>query len=66
MIRKIVKRLFKLHDIEDLQAGGHCGLCGNWISDQVLPKIWAWSICEKCEDFSNTLRTKVEKVSEKK
>ena len=49
MIRKRVKRFFKLYDIKDLQAGGNCGLCGKWISDQVLPKKWSWSMCDDCQ-----------------
>ena len=31
-----------------LVIGGHCGLCGAWISDQVFPKWWRWGVCDKC------------------
>lgn len=35
--------------LEELQCGGHCGLCGSWVPNEVLPKAWAWTLCEKCE-----------------
>jgi hypothetical protein len=36
-------RYFKLNEI---QAGGHCGVCGKWIPDVVVPKDWPWDMCE--------------------
>jgi len=48
MIKRIVKRLFCLYEIKELQVGGHCGLCGKWVQDIVLPKVWAITVCEKC------------------
>ena len=47
-IRNYIKRKFGLYDIEDLRAGGHCGCCGNWIEDIIVPKNWAIGICKKC------------------
>ena len=49
MLRRLVKRLYKLYDIEDLKIGGHCGLCGKWIPDQIFPEAWSWGICNECE-----------------
>lgn len=46
--REWIKRHFGLYDIEDLQIGGHCGCCGKWIPDKILPKLWAVELCKKC------------------
>ena len=48
MIRKWIKEKFGLYDIDDLKIGGHCGCCGAWIPNEILPKDWAWGLCEKC------------------
>jgi hypothetical protein len=32
-----------------LQAGAHCGLCGKWLSYEVVLKDYPWSICDDCE-----------------
>jgi ribosome-binding protein aMBF1 (putative translation factor) len=32
----------------DLQAGGHCGLCGKWVAHEILPKGWAITVCKEC------------------
>ena len=45
MIRRWVKRLFNLYDIEELQAGGWCGCCGKWLKDEVVPKYWPYTVC---------------------
>lgn len=31
-----------------LQIGGHCGCCGAWVSDKILPKYWAITLCKEC------------------
>lgn len=46
--RDWVKAKLNLHDIDDLQIGGHCGLCGHWIPDIIIEKAWSWSICKIC------------------
>lgn len=33
--------------IDELQVGGHCGLCGKWIPDKIFPKYWAWGMCKE-------------------
>jgi hypothetical protein len=48
MFRKWIKKKFNLYDIDDLVIGGHCGLCGDWIPDKILVKVWTWDICKKC------------------
>ena len=47
--RTQVKQRFYLFDIEDLQIGARCGVCGKWIPDTIAPIYWAWDICNKCE-----------------
>jgi len=47
-MRRWIKRLFNLYNLEDLTIGGHCGLCGKWIPDQIFPKEWSWGICNEC------------------
>ena len=34
------------YQIKDLQIGGHCGLCGKWIPDEIFPSYWAIGICK--------------------
>ena len=29
-------------------TGGHCGLCGVWMTDEKVEKGWEWSVCDKC------------------
>jgi len=47
-LREYIKRIFDLYDISDLEIGGHCGCCGNWIGDVIVSKDWVISICKKC------------------
>lgn len=50
-LRRWVKRRFWLYDIDDLQIGGHCGLCGRWVPDCIVekgPRFWAVTICRRC------------------
>ena len=51
-LRNYAKRKFDLYDIEDLQVGGNCGGCGVWIPDVILPKYWAWDLCNFCSSGS--------------
>lgn len=48
MFRNYIKRLFGLYDIDDLRVGGHCGLCGRWVTDDIVPKDWRITICNEC------------------
>jgi len=41
---------YGIYPINELQTGGHCGLCGKPISDEIFPKDWAWGICRKCKE----------------
>ena len=34
--------------LSDLQVGAHCGCCGEWIAEEIVPKDWAWSLCDTC------------------
>lgn len=29
-------------------VGGHCGICGNYVPNVLLPSYWRITICEKC------------------
>ena len=49
-MRKLIERLFNLYDVEDLQIGGHCGLCGKPIPDEIFEKIFPWGMCKECQD----------------
>lgn len=31
-----------------VRVGGHCGLCGKWIPDRVVPSWWRWVLCDDC------------------
>ena len=37
----------------DLQVGGHCGCCGIWVKDEILPKYWAITVCNDCQELGN-------------
>jgi len=47
-IRNWIKRHFCLYDIEDLTIGGHCGCCGAWIHNEIVPEDWPYSLCQNC------------------
>jgi len=53
MLKNWVKAIFKLYDIDDLQIGGNCGCCGNYILGEILPKNWAWTLCNDCIKRNN-------------
>lgn len=50
----IVKFLINKFDLpfyhpDELQGWGHCGCCGMKLFNVVLPKYWAWGLCEGCQ-----------------
>ncbi len=47
-MRNIIKKLFNLYDINELQVGAHCGCCGNWMDKEIVPKENTWSVCDIC------------------
>lgn len=55
-LRDKIKSKLSLWDIEDLQIGGHCGLCGNWISNTIVDKLWAVDMCDNCAGFTHNNR----------
>jgi hypothetical protein len=50
-LRKKIKKIFNLYDINDLVIGGHCGCCGNYISDEIFEKDWSWGMCRECREL---------------
>ncbi len=34
--------------IEGIVIGGHCGCCGAWVSDCLVPSYWQVTVCKKC------------------
>lgn len=49
MIRNWIKKFFDLYDYDDLRIGGHCGCCGKWVQNCIVPKDWAITICDECK-----------------
>lgn len=45
-LRERIKRKYDLHDLDDLQVGAHCGCCGKWLPEEIIPKHWPWSLCQ--------------------
>jgi hypothetical protein len=46
MIKKLIKKWFDLYDINDLVAGAHCGCCGKYLPQQIIPKTnTSWALC---------------------
>lgn len=31
-----------------IAIGGHCGLCGKWVPNELLPAWWRVTICDDC------------------
>jgi hypothetical protein len=52
MFRKLIKKLFCLHDIDDLQADALCGCCGNK-HYTVVEKQFPYAACRKCKVLSH-------------
>ncbi len=48
MVRRWIKKIFSLYDVNDLVIGGHCGCCGARIPDQIFERWWRWGLCKKC------------------
>ena len=32
----------------NIVIGGHCGLCGKWVADCLVPYYWRITICNDC------------------
>ncbi len=57
MLEKLWKRIaYKLTPfiIDELQIGAHCGLCGKWVPDIIIEKVWAITLCEDCKKSNFT------------
>jgi hypothetical protein len=64
MIRKLIKKWFGLYDINDLVAGAHCGYCGSYLPQQIIPRTnTSWGICpHDCsgdDDSFESIKTKL-------
>jgi len=46
-IRNWVKDFFGVYNIDDLRIGGNCGICGEWMPDEIFPAAWRWGLCNK-------------------
>lgn len=46
----IVNKLeeYGFYRITNLAIGGHCGCCGTWIPNIIVPEDWRIALCEKC------------------
>ena len=49
-LRQKVKGILVVYDIKDLVVGGHCGCCGKWLPDEILPKENTWGLCDDCKE----------------
>ena len=47
-IRNWVKERWGLYDLDELQTWAHCGCCGAFMPEEIVPKYWAWSLCRSC------------------
>jgi hypothetical protein len=54
MFNKILNH-FGYFQIDQLQIGGHCGICGKPISDKIFDKVWSWGLCGECEKNSKEI-----------
>jgi hypothetical protein len=60
MLRKIKDWIIQLI-CDEIVIGGHCGLCGKPISDELFPLRWAFGVCDECKS-SATINNAVEEV----
>jgi uncharacterized radical SAM superfamily Fe-S cluster-containing enzyme len=58
MLRKLTERWLRHHGyykFSELRVGGHCGLCGRYVPNEILPKDHDITICKKClEQYGET------------
>ena len=47
MIRRLKKWIVSIV-VQELQVGGHCGLCGKWIEHVLVSQYWPWTVCKDC------------------
>jgi len=45
LIKKFELEFYK---IEELQTWSHCGCCGKYLPNDIVPKAWAWGLCKEC------------------
>ena len=50
-LRNKIKIVFGLYDINDLQIGGHCGCCGEYMAKEIFCRKWSWGLCQNCINF---------------
>jgi len=58
IIKAIVFYLIKKFDLEfykisELQIWSHCGCCGKYIPNDIVPKSWHWGLCKQCIGVGN-------------
>lgn len=39
----------------EIVIGGNCGICGDWVSDVLLPRSWPFTVCKKCTNSDKCL-----------
>ena len=37
----------------NIVIGGHCGLCGKWVPNCLLPRWWPITICDDCRKIKD-------------
>ena len=50
-MKRLLEFLFhkeRFYKISELRIGGHCGCCGMWVKNEILPRDWAITICKEC------------------
>lgn len=45
-----IKRKLDLWHIDELKIGAHCGLCGKWVENEIIPKEWPITVCDECKN----------------
>jgi len=47
-IRRLLRDFIINTVLDEVEVGGHCGCCGNWIPDKLVWASWPWTICDEC------------------
>jgi len=37
----------------ELQIGGHCGICGKWVPNELVDRRYPWTLCEECKEVKD-------------
>ena len=49
-IKRRIRQFIVATVLEEIQVGGHCGLCGKWVERCLTDAVWGVTYCAECMD----------------